>query len=195
MPIVLNGSGTITGISAGGLPDGIIQAADLASGVGGKILQIKHTSLISVVSRTTSSSDWGNIGLNAPSFTPSSGTKNLIMYSLNASSNNTTGRIGIRIVRSVGGSETVVPNSTGVVAGNRKGVTSGYRQASSADHAPLNMNIEDTHGLNGSTAVIYKVQSIGESSDTIYLNRSSGDTDVDSYYRSISTITVMEIAA
>ena len=36
MPIVLNGSGTITGISAGGLPDGIIQAADLASGVGGK---------------------------------------------------------------------------------------------------------------------------------------------------------------
>ena len=40
MPIVLNGSNTITGISAGGLPDGIIQAADLASGVGGKILQV-----------------------------------------------------------------------------------------------------------------------------------------------------------
>ena len=40
MPIVLNGSGTITGISAGGLPDGIIQAADLASGVGGKTLQV-----------------------------------------------------------------------------------------------------------------------------------------------------------
>ena len=36
MPIAINGSGTITGISAGGLPDGIIQAADLASGVGGK---------------------------------------------------------------------------------------------------------------------------------------------------------------
>ena len=41
MPITLNGSGTVSGISAGGLPDGIIQSADLASGVGGKILQCK----------------------------------------------------------------------------------------------------------------------------------------------------------
>ena len=40
MPITIAGSGTITGLSAGGLPDGSIQAADLASGVGGKILQV-----------------------------------------------------------------------------------------------------------------------------------------------------------
>ena len=33
MPVTINGSGSITGISAGGLPDGIIQADDLASGV------------------------------------------------------------------------------------------------------------------------------------------------------------------
>ena len=43
MAIAINGAGTITGISAGGLPDGVIQAADLASGVGGKALQIKYT--------------------------------------------------------------------------------------------------------------------------------------------------------
>ena len=45
MPITLNGSGTVSGISAGGLPDGIIQSADLASGVGGKILQVGNTTL------------------------------------------------------------------------------------------------------------------------------------------------------
>ena len=33
MAITLNGSGTVTGISAGGLPDGIIQSADLASSI------------------------------------------------------------------------------------------------------------------------------------------------------------------
>ena len=44
MPIVLNGSGTITGISAGGLPDGIIQAADLASGAVGKWTHVNHVS-------------------------------------------------------------------------------------------------------------------------------------------------------
>jgi len=33
MPITLNGSGTVTGISAGGLPDGCIVTADLNSAV------------------------------------------------------------------------------------------------------------------------------------------------------------------
>ena len=32
MPISISGSGTITGISAGGLPDGIVQPADLSTG-------------------------------------------------------------------------------------------------------------------------------------------------------------------
>ena len=32
MPITINGSGTVTGISAGGLPDGSIIAADIAAG-------------------------------------------------------------------------------------------------------------------------------------------------------------------
>lgn len=42
MPIVLNGSGTVTGISVGGLPDGIVQLADLGatSGKNGPILQV-----------------------------------------------------------------------------------------------------------------------------------------------------------
>ena len=157
------------------------------------ILQVKQTSLTAVASRATSSNDFGNIGLDSPSFTPSSGTKNLVMVTLHASSSNTTGRFGFRIVRSVGGSETIIPNSIGNADGSRQRVASAYRQASSADHAPLSIIIEDTHGLDGSTAVIYKVQTSGESSDTIYLNRSKGDDNNNTYYRSISTITVMEI--
>jgi len=51
MAIAINGAGTITGISAGGLPDGVIQAADLASGVGGKVLQV-----VNVLNNTASTS-------------------------------------------------------------------------------------------------------------------------------------------
>ena len=32
MPIAINGSGTITGVSVGGLPDGIIESAEIAAG-------------------------------------------------------------------------------------------------------------------------------------------------------------------
>ena len=40
MPITINGSGTITGLAVGGLPDGTVDGDTLASGVGGKILQV-----------------------------------------------------------------------------------------------------------------------------------------------------------
>ena len=63
MPIAVNGSGTITGISVGGLPDGIVDAdmlasnavtaGKLASGVGGKILQYVHDTKTDVTSFTT----------------------------------------------------------------------------------------------------------------------------------------------
>ena len=53
MPITLNGSGTVSGISAGGLPDGIIQSADLATGVGGKILQVVQVAKTDTASTTS----------------------------------------------------------------------------------------------------------------------------------------------
>ena len=54
MPVSINGNtGVITGLAVGGLPDGIVDAdmlaansvtsGKLASGVGGKILQVKQT--------------------------------------------------------------------------------------------------------------------------------------------------------
>jgi len=161
----------------------------------GKILQVKQTILTSTASRATSSNDFGNIGLDSPSFTPSSGTKNLIMVVANISSGNTTGRFGIRVVRNVGGTETIVPNSIGDADGSRQRVAAAYRQNSSADFAPLNIIIEDTHGLNGSTSVNYRLQTSGESSDTIYLNRSNSNSDSNTYYLTISTITVMEFTS
>ena len=81
MPVVINGSGTVTGISAGGLPDGIIQAADLASGVGGKILQVIQT--VKKDKTTIQSASLTDITGMSVTITPSSASsKVLIRYSL-----------------------------------------------------------------------------------------------------------------
>ena len=43
MPITINGSGTVTGISVGGLPDGIVDTDMLASSVTtGKVIAVKQ---------------------------------------------------------------------------------------------------------------------------------------------------------
>jgi hypothetical protein len=61
MPIAINGSGTITGISAGGLPDGVITTDDIAAsaitrakiGYAGAILQVVSTQTGAVATGTT----------------------------------------------------------------------------------------------------------------------------------------------
>ena len=53
MPLTLSGSGSITGLSAGGLPAGSVTSATLAAGAGGKILQVKesiHTAAVNAMS-------------------------------------------------------------------------------------------------------------------------------------------------
>ena len=92
MAIVINGSGTITGVSAGGLPDGCVTADDLAttldlsgntitlpSGTGGKVLQVVQDT--DSTPRDTTSTTMQDTGLSL-SITPSStSSKILIMVS------------------------------------------------------------------------------------------------------------------
>ena len=78
MPIAINGSGTVTGISVGGLPDGIVDGDTLASGVGGKVLQSVTASTTTQVE--TTSTTYTDTGLTA-SITISASSKVLVLVS------------------------------------------------------------------------------------------------------------------
>ena len=97
MAIVINGSGTVTGISVGGLPDGVvdagtlatdsvdsaeliagaIDAAHLASGVGGKVLQVV-TGAAQPSRVTISSTTFADTGLTVD-ITPSATSSKIIV--------------------------------------------------------------------------------------------------------------------
>ncbi len=91
MAITIDGSGSVTGISVGGLPDGIVDtdmlaasavsSAKLASGVGGKIIQaVTNTTSTQVSVSTTTLTD---TGLNC-SITPTlSSSKILVLANQN----------------------------------------------------------------------------------------------------------------
>ena len=77
MPIVINGSGTVTGISVGGLPDGCVDTDTLATSVTrGKILQVVQGTLGSDKSITDTS--WVDMGLDV-SITPSSASNKILV--------------------------------------------------------------------------------------------------------------------
>ena len=69
MPITINGDGTITGYTPP-IADGSITSAKLASGVGGKVLQIQKT-LVTAISQITCSNGSGFSGSHDSALTVS----------------------------------------------------------------------------------------------------------------------------
>ena len=88
MAITINGNGTVTGISVGGLPDGIVDTDMIAANAvtaakrgAGAILQVVNAVYSAAASFTTSGSTFQDTGLTA-SITSSNNNKILVTYQL-----------------------------------------------------------------------------------------------------------------
>ena len=194
MPIVLNGSGTVTGISVGGLPDGIVDADTLASGAGGKILQVIQQEKLDTWS-TTSDFVFSDVTGLAATITPSSSSnKVLVVIDVIASSDNYTSYL--KLLR--GSTE---------IANNASGKQSGQTDLFSA--LALTKTESNTHGFvhlhsrrildspNTTSATTYKIQSAARSgSFNAYINRTVPDRNHTAEYdlRHTSRIILMEVA-
>ncbi len=167
MPITINGGGTITGLSVGGLPDGVIDngcmaddaidsaevadgsidAVHLASGVGGKILQIKYGSADTAHRQSNSTSFVTASNTCTVAITPSAqNTKILAVCNTQVSCNDGNDGWAATIVRTVGGSATNLGVAdAGLAYGNSvPGIC--------AVHYPVSMHVVDgTHTAGGAT--------------------------------------------
>ena len=183
MAITINGSGTITGISVGGLPDGIVDSDMLANTVTtGKILQVVSQNLTTQMS--TSSTSYVDSGLTA-SITPSA-TTSKVLVTLN---------IAVAISGDHNGYLRLLRDSTEINSGSGGDTNSlfGLNGNSTAFRYAPNMqscNFLDTPSTTSATT--YKVQVRAHSgSYTMYINRRNIDTN----FGVASNITLMEIAA
>jgi len=79
MAITINGTGSITGLTAGGLPDGSVTAADLAAGAGGKILQVASYSYATATTQSTGT--YVDSGLTGSIEPVAAGSRILVMVS------------------------------------------------------------------------------------------------------------------
>ena len=207
MAITINGTGTITGISAGGLPDGSVTAADIESsldltgktvtlpaGTGGKILQVVQDS-------DNAASDLGSVAgggdssaVLTVSITPTySNSKMLIMA--HAQAGTTYSIIGMRIKKD----GTLLSGMAGASPGSRSQVTA-YDTLESTNgfyQATFDANyVETLSGASTSTAISYTMHLLNtdSGSQTLYLNRAANDTDTVTRARTFSSLIVMEIA-
>ena len=186
MPISINGTGTITRISAGGLPDACVTAADIASGVvTPKLGQIQSTTTTNVF--TTTSATYVDVTGLSVSITPtSSSSKIFVLYSVYGTSTN---HAAMRLVRD----STAI--NVGTAAGTRTlasaigfqidGSPTGY------EGGVVSGNFVDSP--NTTSAVTYKIQVLTYAGSTFYSNTTNSDADATYTYRGASTITVIEV--
>ena len=190
MPITLNGSGTVSGISAGGLPDGIIQSADFAAGVGGKILQ--HKSAFKTDMTSHAGDTFGAISGLSISFTKNSASNKLLVFVNINGSRNGTCYVQFKLYQDA--SEITALNNSG--GGSYSSFINWYSDNANGNHgAADNANINGAalfDGANDTNAHTYQIYgSTRTSGRVMYVNRRGQNTD----YSGTSCLTIFEVAS
>ena len=198
MPIAINGSGTLTGISVGGLPDGIVDAdmlaanavtaGKLASGVGGKILQqkfAKKTDTTSTSSNSTveTSSDFRT------TITPISASSTILVQAFLAIGSNASDVAVFRLARNTAsdfsGTTTEFLTPSTYSPSNYQGNIVFWNSAGFMDTIPL-----VAYETSGNTTARTYSPFWHVNAGTVYLNQYTSTT-----YTMTSIMTVTEIAA
>jgi hypothetical protein len=175
MPIAINGTGTISGVSAGGL----------TSASNGRVLQVVSTTKTDTFS--TSSASFTDITGVSVSITPSNASNKIMVFALVYVGGpvSTTGQAMTRLMRDA----TAI--AIGDASGSRTQAGSESGFATTFYMAPALHTFLDSPATTSS--VTYKVQ-MRVTADTFFVNRTGADSDATSESRVVSTITVMEIA-
>jgi hypothetical protein len=211
MAITINGTGSITGLTAGGLPDGSVTAADietsldltgktvtLPSGTGGKILQVVSTQYATATSVSQSAQVHADMPFSV-NITPTTSTSlMLVSFSLMGETGTSPWNSMASFARTISGIRTVVlPSSYGsrspglVTFADTYGPTD---DGSTPGGFYCHMFPDSGRPANTNT-ITYTPTALQQASNSFYLNRNVSNSDETDLERGISWITVMEVAA
>jgi hypothetical protein len=168
---------SLTQLRSRGILDGTITAGDLASGVGGKVLQVVSTAKTTPFT-TTSTSFTDVTGLSV-SITPASASNKILILVNFVSSNGVGSRLQyFNLVR----------NSTNIAQPTTLG--SSFAQYNNSPDDCDNVAFHFLDSPSSTSATTYKIQTKTNNSDNTITVGDRNSSDLDS----VSTITALEIA-
>ena len=190
MAIQINGNGTITGISVGGLPDGIVDTDMIAANAvtpakstitGGKLLQaVSHTMSSTFTTSQTTPQDV--TGMSKAITPTAANSKILVIFSIDLDNENgSNGDVygAAKILRSVDG---------GSYSSIKGQVNGGRDMGDGAQYTPNSLIILDEPSYSLGNAITYKLQAWSlHSNNTISVSQSN--------YPRTSNIVLQEIGA
>jgi hypothetical protein len=185
--------GSLSGLAANSYVIDVASGSslDLSNGAtlpAGSIIQVVSTTKTDTFA-TTSSSYTDITGLSATITPTSSSSKILVFFSVDAvtTTGTTNSMGGIQLVRDA----TAI--AFGDAAGNRSVATVGVSSRETSDNVRLEYSKNFLDEPSTTSSVTYKLQAEVQAG-TLYVNSRQADADSSINYRSVSTITVMEVA-
>tara|TARA_R100001079_G_C4389538_1_gene126628 strand:- start:42 stop:638 length:597 start_codon:yes stop_codon:yes gene_type:complete len=196
MPITINGDGSITGLSVGGLGSGVVNTATLADGAAtgvkqgaGSVIQVLQ-SVITDVENTTSASFAAIPGLSV-NITPSAtSSKILVTVDLKLGNNSGAGAY-IKLVRN--GNTDIYVGDTATDRTPCLHQTYGGGDTGEGLYGMAKMGGTFLDSPNTTSQVTYAVYWMRMNTATLYTNRCGSETHTQYEGRAASSITVMEI--
>ena len=198
MAITINGTGSITGLTAGGLPNGSIVADDLASGAittgalpTGSILQVVQGIKTDTSSFSVSGQGQFNDVLTTDITPVAASSKILVMWYTSVGTATIGQRGTCRILR--GTTAIGIADS----AGSRILGSHGSQALSDGVNRTMHysQNYLDTPTYTLTDTLSYKLQVCHEqSAGTVYINRDGADIDANTHFRGATYMILMEVA-
>ena len=202
MPIAINGSGTVTGVSVGGLPDGIVDTDMLANAAvtatkrgAGAILQVVQFRKTDEFSSSTNG--FVDIGISKDITPIAASSKFLITAAISGATDRGSGGVA-RIVRTIGGSS----SNLGLADADGSRSVSGFTghlytgDGSNSEYMSLvsQTQLLDTPSYSLGDTINYKIQCHPEALNLrINFQESSQNNSYDGV-QTCSYITIMEVA-
>ena len=187
MPVTINGNGTITGVAVGGLPDGIVQLADLGatSGKNGPILQVVSAIKSSEFTATLAS---GAKSILVPeltvSITPSSSSNKILVTTSIAGHNGSESACSYIILR--GSTEIFLGNDDDTHRSSVAGI------GVTTNNMPTNLSYTGLDSPSTTSEITYGIKLLNGSAvqRTVRVNGGSANQ-----ISASSSIVLMEVAA
>ena len=204
MPVTINGDGSITGLSVGGLGSGVVNTATLANGAAtqtkrtyatGEVIQTQSF-IFTSVTESFNSKAWHATSVTKQITPTSASNKILVMATLTAGNSNNVGEgAAFKVMRSVnGGSYTETVAYGDAVGGANRGSVGGFYDNNTIYTTDCR-SIQFIDTPNTTLPVDYKLYVyLFDGSTTVYINRPHTTTALE-HITGTSSIVLMEIAS
>ena len=210
MPVTINGNGSITGLSVGGLGSGVVNTASIASNAitsalqpAGSVIQANSAVLNTVLDAYLSSmTTWRIGGTTGSSFgvtiTPTSASNKILFWGqISVSVTGPQYNIGCHVMKYTGsGSSEIIDGSQAVAAGSRKrchSITEMNHSNNSMQTVPF--SYLDTAGQTSQLIYTVGIHNPSSTARTTKINATITDADNTYTPRAASVLNVSEIKA